>query len=170
MVQIDVRGAAGRSRGVPGSISGLKPRKTGPKILIFTPFYQPFLGRAHVYLPGPGLSPARTRDPQNEPTAAVPPPPRSLMVAATSQSRRRNMDRPSRARSYEVHTAPATTARSSGGARAAGARNGSPRRPTAARRPRVTGRGLGGLTNRREDLQTKSACHCPCPWRTTGPG
>ena len=41
MVQIDVRGAPGPSKGVPGSISGLKPRKTGPKILIFTPFLPP---------------------------------------------------------------------------------------------------------------------------------
>ena len=37
MVQIDVRGTPGRSKEVPGSISGLKPRKNGPKILIFTP-------------------------------------------------------------------------------------------------------------------------------------
>ena len=35
LVQIDVPGEPRRSRGVPGSISGLKPRKTGPKI--FTP-------------------------------------------------------------------------------------------------------------------------------------
>jgi len=48
LVQIDVRGAPGRSKGVPGSISGLKPRKNGPKILIFTPFLPPFLGRAHI--------------------------------------------------------------------------------------------------------------------------
>ena len=32
MVQIDFPGKPLRSRGVPGSISGLKPRKTGPKI------------------------------------------------------------------------------------------------------------------------------------------
>ena len=37
MVQIDVREAPGRSKGAPGSISVLKHRKTGPKILIFTP-------------------------------------------------------------------------------------------------------------------------------------
>ena len=35
-------GAPGRSKGVPGSISWLKPRKNGPKILIFTHFYHPF--------------------------------------------------------------------------------------------------------------------------------
>jgi len=29
--KIDVRGAPGRSKGVPGSISGLKRRRTGPK-------------------------------------------------------------------------------------------------------------------------------------------
>ena len=32
LVQIDVPGEPLRSRGVPGSISGLKPRRTGPKI------------------------------------------------------------------------------------------------------------------------------------------
>ena len=30
LVQIDVRGTPGRSKGVPGSISWLKHRKTGP--------------------------------------------------------------------------------------------------------------------------------------------
>ena len=39
MVQIDVRGAPGQSQGVPGSISGLKPRRTGPQILICTPSF-----------------------------------------------------------------------------------------------------------------------------------
>ena len=48
-MQIDVRGAAGRSKGVPGSISGLKLRRTGPEILIFTIFLPPFLGRAHLF-------------------------------------------------------------------------------------------------------------------------
>ena len=32
------------SKGVPGLISGLKPRKNGPKILIFTPFLPPLFG------------------------------------------------------------------------------------------------------------------------------
>ena len=43
-----VRGAPGRSKGVPGSISGLKTRKNGPKILIFTPFL------LHLFRTGPG--------------------------------------------------------------------------------------------------------------------
>jgi len=61
LVQIDVRGVPGRSRGVPGSISGLKPRKTVPIILIFTPFL-PSLFRTGPYIvrgsPG-GLPPPR---------------------------------------------------------------------------------------------------------------
>ena len=36
-MQIDVPGKRRRSRGVPGSIFGLKPRKTGPKIFSPTP-------------------------------------------------------------------------------------------------------------------------------------
>ena len=36
LVQIDVPGEPGRSKGVPGSISGPEPRKTGPKILLKT--------------------------------------------------------------------------------------------------------------------------------------
>ena len=50
-MQIDVRGGPGRCRGVPGSISWLKPRKNVPKILIFTLFLPPFLGRGHIYTP-----------------------------------------------------------------------------------------------------------------------
>jgi len=46
LVQIDVRGAPGRSKGVPGSISGLKRRKTGPKSFTFYP--------PGVLLKGPG--------------------------------------------------------------------------------------------------------------------
>ena len=44
-------GAPGRSKGVPGLISGLKPRKNGPKILMFTPFL-PSLFRTGPYLAG----------------------------------------------------------------------------------------------------------------------
>ena len=33
-------GAPGRSKGVPASISGLKPRRTGPKILMLTHFFE----------------------------------------------------------------------------------------------------------------------------------
>ena len=43
LVQIDVRGGPGRSRGVPVSISGLKSRKTGPKIFSPTAFRYPGL-------------------------------------------------------------------------------------------------------------------------------
>ena len=61
MVQVDVRGAPGRSRGVPGLISGLKPRRNGPKILILTPFLPSFFGRAPLDLQSfPGRSAART--------------------------------------------------------------------------------------------------------------
>ena len=59
MVQIDVRGAPGRSKGVPGSISGLKPRKTGPKILIFIPrplFEKPLLATADRRTSGRGIT------------------------------------------------------------------------------------------------------------------
>ena len=41
MVQIDVPGKPRRSRGVLGSIFGLKPRKTGPKIYSLTAFRYP---------------------------------------------------------------------------------------------------------------------------------
>jgi len=40
-VQIDVRGAPGRSKGVPASISGLQPRKPGPQIFSQTAFRYP---------------------------------------------------------------------------------------------------------------------------------
>ena len=43
MVRIDVPGKPRRSRGVPGSIFGLKPRKTGPKIFSQTAFRYPGL-------------------------------------------------------------------------------------------------------------------------------
>ena len=43
-VQIDVPGKPRRSRGVPGSIFGLKPRKTGPKIFCQTAFRYPGCG------------------------------------------------------------------------------------------------------------------------------
>ena len=41
LVQIDVPGKPRRSRGVPGSISGLKHRKTGPKFFSQTAFKYP---------------------------------------------------------------------------------------------------------------------------------
>ena len=71
MVQIDVRGAAGRSKGVPGSISGLKPRRTGPKILIFTPFLPPLFRMGPHGVGGIGRKPQNGRSHRQSDTAAT---------------------------------------------------------------------------------------------------
>ena len=49
MVQIDVRGAPGRSNGVLGWISGLKPWRTGPKIFSQTAFRYPGLNSVDIF-------------------------------------------------------------------------------------------------------------------------
>ena len=61
MVQSDVPGKPRRSRGVPGSISGLKHRRTGPKIFSKTAFRYPARGST---IEGPGVNPPIGDTPQ----------------------------------------------------------------------------------------------------------